>query len=288
MLTQFSRLVFASVFVSASSLAACSGGNTGNAPTSAAAGAKSEAVQVARLPFLDHALNSDAVALRPEQRTALEAVRTDLVSKTADARREAKALAEILAKDVEGGKFDRAEVDAQIAKLVAATDANKPAFQDAMTKVHDILDQGQRKALIESMHAGARGEKGKHHEGRPGHEGGGFGFRKEMEELNLTTAQRDALHTAMKAQHEATEGKDKKPDGQDWKAMKTHMKETADAFVSDKFDAKTVDVGMGRMGGARFATHAARFVEVAIPILDAPQRAILAKQIRARAAKIPV
>ena len=271
-----SRLALASVFVSATALAACSGGSASGAPTSAltegvGAEAKGEA-HVAHFPFLDHALESDAVALRPEQRTALEAVRADLVVKTADSRKEAKAFAELLAKDVEAGKLDRAEVDAQIAKMQAAGEANKPAFQAAMTKVHDTLDMSQRKALVASMHD-EHGEW-KHH-----------GFHKQMKELDLTSEQKEALHTAMKAERAAHEG-DSAAGAAHFKEMKLHMKETADAFVSDGFDAKTVDLGRHAMGAAKWATHAARFVEVAIPILTSEQRALFAKQIRARAEKI--
>ena len=90
----------------------------------------------------------------------------------------------------------------------------------------------------------------------------------------------------MKAQFKGQKGEHhkEKGDSHEWgKVGKEHMKKLGDTFVSDDFDATKAHMGMHPEA---FAMKAAKFVEVAIPILDADQRATLAKKIRAHAEKM--
>jgi Spy/CpxP family protein refolding chaperone len=269
MFSQLARITIATIFVGSAALAGCSGGSSNGPATTATAEVKA-GVPDGHLPMVDLALKLDGLKLRPEQRTTLEAMQTDLQAKTGEVRKEGKALALLLASSLDAGKFDSTAVEGQIAKVKTALDAQKPVHQAAMAKLHDTLDKDQRQALVDGMHGKLKG----------GHEGKGFGMKKFMGDLNLTADQKDALHAAMKQQHKSNPDKGAQ---HEWSSGKDQMKQMADAFVSDQFDAQNTHVGM-HAGG--FAVRAAKFVEVAIPILDADQRAALAKTIRAHADKI--
>jgi len=274
MLSQLARITLATVFVGSVAFAGCSGPASTNPPgTNVTAEAKSG--PQGHAPIVDLALTTESLKLRADQRKTLETVQTDLQAKTGDVRKEGKALALALASSLEAGKLDHDTIDPQVAKVKSAIEAQKPVHQAAMQKLHDTLDKEQRQALVEAMHDKFKG----HHEGFGK---GGFHMKKLLGDLNLTSDQKDALHAAMKAQFKGDHKE--KGDSHEWgKVGKEHMKKLADTFVSDDFDATKAHMGMHPEA---FAMKAAKFVEVAIPILDADQRATLAKKIRAHAEKM--
>lgn len=215
----------------------------------------------ARVPFLDVALASNDVALRPDQRKDLEALKASLVAKHAAVKTEMKSLGTLLADGLEKGALDDTSVDAQLAKVHGAADAAKPDFVAAMQKLHDALDASQRQALVAAM----KEHKGMHHRGH--------GFMAVLKDLDLSSQQKDALRTAMGGhEHEGFE--------------KAHaeMRAAFESFASDSFDAKSLEA-MHAKGPAAFADKSVKFVRAAMPILDQAQRAKLAAAIRARVEK---
>jgi Spy/CpxP family protein refolding chaperone len=128
--------------------------------------------------------------LKPEQKTAVEAIESDL-QKPEEAAKEPRAKLEgDVADGVAAGKLDHKKTDADIKALSDAVAATEPQMQDAMNRLSKALDADQRKKLVETMR-----EKGKEmkehmaeHEGKgPGmgmgkeHEGKGPGMGKEHE-----------------------------------------------------------------------------------------------------------
>jgi Spy/CpxP family protein refolding chaperone len=98
----------------------------------------------------------DALELKPEQKTTVEGIESDL-EKLGDASKDPRAKLESdVADGVVAGKIDRKKTDADITALSTAVAATEPSMQDAMNRLYKTLDADQRKKLIESMR-----EKGK-------------------------------------------------------------------------------------------------------------------------------
>ncbi len=287
MLSHYARIMLATIFVGSTALAACSG-TTGPSTKGEVTNAESKSeAHESNVPVIGLALRLDTLKLRPEQRKTIEAMEVDLEAKGAGVRKEGKALAIFRADGVDCGKVDQEAIDAQSAKVKTAMEAQKPVFLAAMQKLHDTLDMEQRKALVAGMHdhfmgmgKGKGKEKdGDHKESHWGHHGGGkHGMKGLLKDLNLTDEQKDAFHAAMKADH-----KEHKSEKGGFHEARAKMKEAAEAFVSDSFDANKFDLP-NHAGG--FAARMAKMVEVGIPILNADQRAILAKRLRAHADKM--
>jgi len=98
----------------------------------------------------------DSLELKPEQKTAVESIESDL-DKLHDAAKEPKAKLEAdVADGVAAGKIDHKKTDADITALSTAVAATAPTMQDAMNRLYKTLDADQRKKLVASMR-----EKGK-------------------------------------------------------------------------------------------------------------------------------
>jgi Spy/CpxP family protein refolding chaperone len=254
------------------------------------------------------------VGLRPEQKTATDAIDKDL-EKLGDATKEQKALLVSDVTDgVAAGKLNKAKIDADVKKLVQAAASTTASVQDAMTKLHKTLDAPQRKKLIELLqakvkehqehamgamaehgmgpkgeHEGPKGEHAEHamgpkgeHEGPKGehHMGGHRPIELLTEQLGLTPEQRDKLKTKLEATMKAGQGDMKAH----MAAMQKMMKTLGDAFESDNFDAKKAGVGEHAGDMAKLmATSKIRFVEAVLSVLTPEQRAKFAEHIRQHA-----
>jgi Spy/CpxP family protein refolding chaperone len=107
------------------------------------------------------------VGLRPEQQTAVDAIKADL-DKQADSTKEQRTqLTNDIADGVAAGKLDKAKIDADVKKLEKAGDATSKSVQDSINKLHQTLDAAQRKKLVELMQAKAE-EMRAHGPGEPG------------------------------------------------------------------------------------------------------------------------
>ncbi len=117
------------------------------------------------------------VGLRPEQQTAVDAIKADL-DKQADASKAQRTqLTSDIADGVAAGKLDKAKIDADVKKLQQAADSTTKSVQDSVNKLHQTLDATQRKKLVDSMQAKAEEMRehgaGEMHE--PGHGEHGMG-----------------------------------------------------------------------------------------------------------------
>jgi Spy/CpxP family protein refolding chaperone len=237
--------------------------------------------------FVGDALSQ--VALRPDQRVAIEKLATD-----AEARHQAALplranLANAIAAQVESGKIDEAALQPQIDALTANFEAQRPLDHAAFQKMHDLLDATQRQAFVDAVHANMQAKKSEHKGMR------GEKMQEWATALNLTDAQKDQIKTSMQTEFAA------------------HMKATAldpdapnagggpgggghggpggrghilDNFVADNFSIDQAAPAPTDMKDhvAQMTTHGVHFVEVILPTLTADQRKLAADKIRAKGA----
>ena len=237
----------------------------------------------------------DTLDLKPEQKTAVEGIESDL-EKLGEASKAPRAKLEgDVADGVGAGKLDHKKTDADIKELMTAVAATEPTMQDAMNRLYKTLDADQRKKLVETMR-----EKGKEmhehmaeHEGKGpgGHEHEGKGpdehehegpLLKLADDLALTPEQKEKirakLEPQMKANHLAMKQK--------MEATEKHMDAVGTAFEGDKFDAKKAGVGAQAPEMVKgIATQRVQFVEMILPILTPDQRTKWAGQLKERADK---
>ncbi|MEO7113002.1 MAG: hypothetical protein ABI183_21365 [Polyangiaceae bacterium] len=232
--------------------------------------------------FVGEALGQ--VALRTDQRTAIEKLATDAEARHQSALPLRVNLANAIAAQVETGKIDQAALQPQIDALSANWEAQRPLDHAAFQKMHDLLDATQRQAFVDAVHANMQAKKGEHH--------GGHGEK--MQEwataLNLTDAQKDQIKTSIQAElvaHKSEmmqhmqEGKDG-PGEHGGHGGRGHI---LDNFAADNF---SVDQAMPQSDAkqhvAEMATHGLHFVEIVMPTLTADQRKLAADKIRAKGA----
>jgi Spy/CpxP family protein refolding chaperone len=226
------------------------------------------------------------VPLRTEQRTELEKIATEADQRHASMADGRKDLANTIADQIEKGTIDKAALQPKIDRVVADFEKVKPADQQAIARVHQILDADQRNAFVDAL------EK-KLHEAREHHEGkhGGFGHMMKLaDDLKLTDAQRDQIKTVLKDAHKDHAGGPHGGEwhrGEGWKAHEGGPKHGLEAFRSDKFDANAM---AGPHGGdvkeraAEGTTRMLTLAEKILPILTPEQRKIAADKLRAMSA----
>jgi Spy/CpxP family protein refolding chaperone len=219
--------------------------------------------------FLDAA---QALSLRPDQRSAIDAARARLEQQAAPVREARAKLAAETAQEVRQGQIDKAKLQPLADQVAAAAGALRPVVQETVQKVHDVLDASQRKALVASLRERAAQRMG------PGE------MRGRMQEmaadLGLTDAQRASIRDQVKrtiaARAEAARA--------EHAAMKARMETLAAAFESETFDAKALDVGGHLADGAKrlMGLHGV-FLDATVPVLTPAQREILATKIQQKA-----
>jgi hypothetical protein len=212
----------------------------------------------------------ESLSLRSDQQQTVAAIRARLHEAHAPVREaRAKLTAEVV-RQVRAGAVDHALLQPLTDQVAAAAGATKPAIQQAVQQIHDILDASQRRALVASLR-----EKGA--------QAHGHGEVKEhmarmATDLALTEDQRTAIHTQL---HGALAARGERMHAEHAK-MKERMETLAAAFESDTFDAKALDVGEHAAGGAMHVMGmAGAFLDAAVPVLTPAQREVLVTKIQA-------
>jgi Spy/CpxP family protein refolding chaperone len=234
--------------------------------------------------FVGDALSQ--VALRTEQRAAIEKLATDAETRHQSALPLRVNLANAIGAQVEAGKIDQTALQPQIDALSANWEAQRPLDHAAFQKMHDLLDATQRQAFVDAVHANMQARKNQ--SGGAHHGGHGEKMQEWATALNLTDAQKDQIKSSMQAEFVAHKGE-----------MMQHMQEgkggpggehggrghILDNFVADNF---SVDQAMPQSDVkervSEMTTHGIRFVELVMPTLTADQRKLAADKIRAKGA----
>jgi Spy/CpxP family protein refolding chaperone len=267
--------------------AAGCGGSTAGAPAPATAASATEddtsAGLVEHHRYHHHggvtlfiAMSLDTLGVAPEQRAAVEKIRTDL-----HARMESSRLAEqnfliALADGVAAGSVDGTKVDAAVAQLNIAVAVVHDASTDALDALHAALTPLQRAALVDKVEShwavwrSANVDDEVHTAAND--------LATLATDLDLTPDQLDRMRAALGDATKAAPRFDPQP-------ITTHLRAFGDAFRSETFQARALttasnaNVHLAGWGAARLA----HFVETVSPLLTPEQRALLAQRLREHA-----
>ena len=99
------------------------------------------------------AMSLDTLGVSPEQRAAVEKIRTDLHARMEPARAAEQNLMTTLADGLAAANLDTAKVDAAVAQVTAAAAAVHDASADALNELHAVLTPPQRAALVDKVEA---------------------------------------------------------------------------------------------------------------------------------------
>lgn len=195
------------------------------------------------------------VALGEAQRSEIETLAADAVRRHAPVRDARLEIAKAIADQVAMGKIDRGALEPLFAKVDAAAAAVHDADSAALQRLHDLLDEGQRQALVEGIESRFKEAKG------------AAAFRDRMKEagdrIGLTEEQRDRIKDALKGKLLAKVG--------DFKQKTSDAKDALESFAEDDFDPKAILA----TGDARRAAMRAGLLDVldaVVPELTAEQR----------------
>jgi len=232
------------------------------------------------------------VALRADQRAAIEQLATDYEARMAPVLKARTDLANAIADQVQAGAIDRTALQPKIDALLAAKQANQPQNRAAFEKLHDLLTSDQRAAFVAAM---------QNHQGHEHVRGAMRGrMQKWAADLGLTQDQQDQIHEKIRARWQAhlaqtVTGTDEQKtnavqDGQMMArghAMHEQWKATLEAFKGDKFSMDQVaPVQNDKPMVDQMAGHMLGMLETALPVLTPAQRATAAQKLRDRASKM--
>ena len=284
---------FAPVLLAASlAIGGCASANSGieadenvaaNSEAAAAADAPDGPRGMHGHPLLAAALKE--IDLSAEQRKTIESAIDNLHTGKGEPM---KAFHKALAADIRAGKIDEATLKANEGEMDKAKSEHRAAVVKAVETLHATLTPAQRTELVTAVkermqkhmeHNGKRGhgakdgkeghgkKHGEHHAGR----GGPMMFM--LHGIELRDDQKKAIEAAMPPKPE----KDENDKSAKFEEHRARMDAALEAFKGDKFDAATVlpeHDGKHPMAG-----HFVKMLQVVVPILDAEQRAELAKRI---------
>jgi len=228
-------------------------------------------------PLLAAALKE--IDLSAEQRKTIESAIDNLHTGQKD---QMKAVHKALADQIRAGKIDEADLKAKADDMAKVPAGHRAAVVNAVETLHATLTPAQRAQLVtvvkERMqkHAEFAGKHGPgHHEKKDGehhaHHGGPMMFM--LHGIELRDDQKKAIEAAMPPKPE----KDADDRAAKFEEHRARMDAALEAFKGDKFDAATVLPE--HEGKPPMAEHFIKMLQVVVPILDAEQRAELAKRI---------
>lgn len=233
-------------------------------------------------PLISAALKD--LDLSAEQRKTIEAAAE---STHTGQRDQMKAFQKALADDIRAGKVDETTIKAKSAEMEKAHAEHRAAVVKAVETLHATLTPAQRTQLVASIkdrmakHAekgemrghGKKHDKGgpdgEHHARRGGH--GPMMFM--LHGIELRDDQKKAIEAAMPPKPD----KDTNDRAAKFEEHRAQMDAALEAFKADKFDAAAA---MPEHDGKHpMAEHFVKMLQTVVPILDADQRAELAKRI---------
>lgn len=210
---------------------------------------------------------------RPDQRPKTDRLFADVEAKLDPVHDARRGLVKEIAAGVRTGRIDRTKTDAKVAELGAAADAARPTIESSLNGLHATLDADQRADLLEALHEAFQERRGDR----------GAKLREIAEELELSDDQRERIQDAVKAEFWAKRDEHKAR----FSGMRERLHAAAEAFESDRFDARTFELGKHAPEMAKtFSQGMVRVVELAMPVLTPAQRGKLALVLERKAAEI--
>jgi Spy/CpxP family protein refolding chaperone len=284
MLTKSFKLLTSVLFAASLAIGGCASAGSNieaddnvasGSEAASAADAKHEMHGMRGHPLLAAALKD--LELSAEQRKTIDAAVDNL---HADKQDEMKAMHKTLADQVRAGKIDEAALKAQAGDLDKAKAEHRAAVVKAVETLHATLTPAQRTQLVTLIKE--RGEKMGEHHGKKHDKGGNNGEHHArhggpmmfmLHGIDLRDDQKKAIEAAMPPKPE----KDADDKAAKFAEHKARMDAALEAFKADKFDAAAVLPE--HEGKHPMAERFVKMLEVVVPILDAEQRAELAKRV---------
>jgi len=275
--------IFATLLLATGATIGCGGTMATNAPPASAVGASAEEEDAAAGLVEHHrhhhhggvtlliAMSLDTLGLSPEQKPAVEKIRSDLYAGMQPARAAEQNLLGTLADGLAVGMFDPAKVDAAVAQLTSAAARVHDASTDALNRLHGVLTPPQRAALVDKLEAHwsvwqrANTDENDH-------------LTQLTADLTLTPDQVDKIRVSQAEAMKAVPRFDPQE-------VAAHIGAFGDAFRAQTFDAKALTTGgaaTAHMVGWG-AAHMAHFIESVSPVLTPEQRGKLAQMLREHA-----
>jgi Spy/CpxP family protein refolding chaperone len=237
------------------------------------AAAASQAAARARGPVAAVEAAVSELGLRADQRAKTDVLFADAKRKLAPVAEARRAMLRELAAGVRAGRLDRATLDARTADISTAATAARPTLEASLNGLHAALDPDQRQDLVDALREGM-------HEGR-GRRGGEL--RALAEELELGDEQKERIKDALQAEFMAKRAEHKAAFGD----ARDRMRAAAEAFESDRFDARALELGKNLpVMAERMSRGMSRALEVSLPHLDGSQRSKLAAALERKAAEV--
>jgi Spy/CpxP family protein refolding chaperone len=227
------------------------------------------------------AMSLDTLGYSPEQRAAVEKIRTDLHARMEPARAAEQNLMVSLADGLAAANLDAAKVDAAVARVTAAAAEAYDASVDALSALHDVLTPPQRAALVDKVESHwAVWQKANAEETGPVKQADHFSPL--VDDLGLTADQVNKIRAGLGGSMKAVPRFDPQQ-------IAMRLRTFGDAFRGDKADVKGLtaasDANTHMVGWG--AAHLAHFVETVILVLSPDQRAKLAQRLREHATHNP-
>lgn len=252
------------VLVGAVTLGGCGATADGLDSTSEALGRSKASLEFGKdgpLRFVGEAFAD--VPLADAQRTEITKLATDTVDRHAPVREARLEVAKAIADQVAAGKVDRSALDPLFAKVDAASTAVRDGDAAALQRLHDLLDEGQRQALVDAIESRFKDAK----------DGGGFRDRMKAagDRLGLSDEQREHIKDALKGKFLSKVG--------DFRQKMSDAKDALESFTEDDFDAKTI---LASADARRVAMRDGLLdiLDAVVPELTADQRTKAADLIR--------
>jgi hypothetical protein len=228
------------------------------------------------------------VALRPDQRSAIESLAADAEARQTAGLGARHDLVTTLAAQVASGTIDRDALAPKVDAIVAAMTDAQPKDRAAFETLHAILDPAQRAEFADAMEShGADGKLAGMMKGFAASGIGGPGKQWE-DDLNLSAEQRVAfeqiLHDAFGGHHGP------RGEGHGWHHHgMMHGRALLEAFKADTFSFDEVSPAEDLASKtSTMTTHVLDVVDKVLPLLTTDQRATAAQKITERAADLPL
>jgi len=228
------------------------------------------------------AMSLATLSVSPQQREAVERIRTALHAWMDAARAGQQRMLITLAEGLAAANLEAAKVDAEVARVVAAFASVHDESAEALNQLHALLTRPQRAALVDEVESHWVVWQHANVEDTGAANSNDSYVTALAADLGLNREQVERFRAGLGARKRAVMRLEPK-------VVATHLRAFGDAFRSEKFDGRGLTTASGAnahlvgWGAARMAL----FVEALSPVLAPDQRAKLVQRLRAHAAHNP-
>lgn len=232
----------------------------------------------------------DDVDLRDDQRAEVVRLMEATRDLLAPLRRERAQLLRDAAASVRAGAVDGAAIKDRVHQMKGTFDQAKPALIRNLDQLHALLNQSQRRQLVDALHERTKEHLRAHGLGPgagarpgPGARGGPHRFLGRLAaRIGLTAHQQADIRDRLrdKLPHHPERAR------RHHQAMRERMRAAAEAFVADDFEAADLEIWSHHEHRKGKLDKILGVSRVVLPILSVAQRARIASRLEQRAAAL--